>query len=228
MNPREPSDPGAVPAESQIWDALVTEPSVAVHILDRDLRMIYCNETLARDLLDRPVSEVIGRPLADLVGDDVVADTKRAIERLGESDGRLGLRRIWKGRQVIGTFRRIAVESRDDDHFLVITRFLDPRSREDIDIPVLDAETIRLGPLDVLSPRELEVLCLLGQGLTIKEIGGVLHRSPRTIEAHRHNVGNKLEESDRVKLAQIAVEAGLTLADVERRRDSGGNLRVGF
>jgi DNA-binding CsgD family transcriptional regulator len=221
MSPSDPTDHDAVPAESQIWEALVTEPSVAVHILDRDLRVVYCNETLAGDLLDRPVSEVMGKPLADLVGPEVVEDTKRAIERLSECDGRLGLRRIWKGRQVVGTFRRIGLDARDQDHFLVITRHLGARALESIDIPMVDAETIRLGPLDVLSPRELEVLCLLGHGLTIKEIGGVLHRSPRTIEAHRHNIGRKLEESDRVKLAQIAVEAGLTLADAERPRGSG-------
>jgi DNA-binding CsgD family transcriptional regulator len=221
MTPSEPTNDGAVPVESQIWEALTTEPSVAVHILDCDLRVLYCNETMARDFLGMSASEVMGRPLAEVVGEEVVEDTKRAIERLSAGDGPLGLRRIWQGRQIVGTFRRIAVPSRKDDHFLVITRHLGTRSLEDVDLPVIDAETVLLGPLEVLSPRELEVLCLLGHGLAIKEIGRVLHRSPRTIEAHRHNIGRKLEESDRVKLAQIAVEAGLTLADAGRQRDSG-------
>ncbi|MDP2350054.1 MAG: response regulator transcription factor, partial [Chloroflexota bacterium] len=38
--------------------------------------------------------------------------------------------------------------------------------------------------LDLLSPRELEVLRLLAEGLTDREIGGALAISPRTVEAH--------------------------------------------
>lgn len=44
-----------------------------------------------------------------------------------------------------------------------------------------------------LSPREREVLALIVQGLTNKEIGRALELSPRTVETHRANLFAKLE-----------------------------------
>ena len=44
-----------------------------------------------------------------------------------------------------------------------------------------------------LSPREREVLALIVQGLTNKEIGRALDLSPRTVETHRANLFAKLE-----------------------------------
>ena len=43
-----------------------------------------------------------------------------------------------------------------------------------------------------LSPREREVLGLIAQGLTNKEIGRALELSPRTVETHRANLFAKL------------------------------------
>lgn len=44
-----------------------------------------------------------------------------------------------------------------------------------------------------LSPRECEVLGLIVEGLTNKEIGRALSLSPRTVETHRANLFAKLE-----------------------------------
>jgi DNA-binding NarL/FixJ family response regulator len=43
-----------------------------------------------------------------------------------------------------------------------------------------------------LTDRELEVLRLTGQGLSIDEIAERLHRSPKTVETHRENIKLKL------------------------------------
>ena len=51
-----------------------------------------------------------------------------------------------------------------------------------------------------LSAREREVLGLIVQGLTNKEIGRVLGLSPRTVETHRANLLAKLEAGS---LAQL-------------------------
>ena len=51
-----------------------------------------------------------------------------------------------------------------------------------------------------LSPREREVLALIVQGLTNKEIGRALDVSPRTVETHRANLFAKLQAPSRAWL----------------------------
>ena len=51
---------------------------------------------------------------------------------------------------------------------------------------------IYLEALEILSPREIEVLKMVEKGYSNKEIAKELHLSPRTIQKHRNNVCNKL------------------------------------
>lgn len=63
--------------------------------------------------------------------------------------------------------------------------------------------------LDRLTPREREVLDLIGRGLSTAEIAERLHRSQKTVKSHRLALGRKLGVSNRVELARVAIEAGL-------------------
>ncbi len=62
---------------------------------------------------------------------------------------------------------------------------------------------------DPLSGRESEVVKLIAEGLTSKEIGDVLHISDKTVERHRSNVLEKLGLRDRVALTRYAIRRGL-------------------
>jgi len=64
-------------------------------------------------------------------------------------------------------------------------------------------------PEDPLTPRELEVVKLIAEGHTTKEIAQVLVISENTVERHRSNVLDKLGLRDRVALALYAVRRGL-------------------
>ena len=64
-----------------------------------------------------------------------------------------------------------------------------------------------------LTPREREVLDLIGQGLSTANIANRLHRSQKTVKSHRLALGRKLGVSNRVELARIAIEAGLAPLD---------------
>lgn len=55
-------------------------------------------------------------------------------------------------------------------------------------------------PLEGLSDRELEVFQLIGQGKTMKEIGDELHLSPKTVEAHRSHIREKLKITSAAEL----------------------------
>jgi two-component system response regulator NreC len=65
------------------------------------------------------------------------------------------------------------------------------------------------GPLDDLSPREVEVLRLVALGHTNTEIGQQLFLSVRTVETHRAHVQQKLGRSTRAELVRYALERGL-------------------
>jgi DNA-binding NarL/FixJ family response regulator len=60
--------------------------------------------------------------------------------------------------------------------------------------------------LDLLSPRELEVLRLLADGLTDREIGEALAISPRTVETHVGNILRKLEARNRAAATRAFIE----------------------
>jgi len=62
----------------------------------------------------------------------------------------------------------------------------------------------------VLTQREREVLQLLAEGRTTKQIGRSLHISPKTVEAHRLRVMGKLNMNSVAKLTKYAVMEGLT------------------
>lgn len=62
-----------------------------------------------------------------------------------------------------------------------------------------------LSPLDVLSNREIEVLRLLGSGLSSSEIADQLQRSIKTVEAHRENIKRKLALRNATELLRYAV-----------------------
>jgi len=62
---------------------------------------------------------------------------------------------------------------------------------------------------DELSPRETEVVKLIAEGYTSREIGEVLSISEHTVERHRANVLDKLHLKDRVALTRYAIRRGL-------------------
>jgi DNA-binding NarL/FixJ family response regulator len=63
-------------------------------------------------------------------------------------------------------------------------------------------------PKPVLTPRESEILALLGQGASSKQIARELDLSVRTVEAHRQSIKRKLELDGQAELIRYAVEHG--------------------
>ena len=64
-------------------------------------------------------------------------------------------------------------------------------------------------PAATLTPREVEVLRLIAQGHTNRQIADLLTISVRTVESHRANLTHKLELHSRVELVRYATEHGL-------------------
>ncbi|HEY4348014.1 MAG TPA: response regulator transcription factor [Gaiellaceae bacterium] len=64
-------------------------------------------------------------------------------------------------------------------------------------------------PLALLTPREREVLVLIGRGFPNKRIAGELGLSEKTVKTHVGHVLAKLGVTDRTQAAVVAVRAGL-------------------
>jgi two-component system response regulator NreC len=64
-----------------------------------------------------------------------------------------------------------------------------------------------------LSQREREVLQLMAEGKTTKQIARHLHISPKTVEGHRLRLMTKLNMDSVAKLTKYAIQEGLTSAE---------------
>ncbi|HZD72299.1 MAG TPA: response regulator transcription factor [Actinomycetota bacterium] len=62
---------------------------------------------------------------------------------------------------------------------------------------------------EVLTPREVEVVKLIAEGHTTKQIAELLVIATKTVERHRANILEKLGMRDRVELTRYAIRRGL-------------------
>jgi len=62
---------------------------------------------------------------------------------------------------------------------------------------------------DRLTSREREILKLLAEGLTVKEIAVRLNLSVKTVEVHKHNLMKKIDVHDKTELIKYAIQKKL-------------------
>jgi DNA-binding NarL/FixJ family response regulator len=65
------------------------------------------------------------------------------------------------------------------------------------------------GDADILTPREVEVVKLIAEGHSSKQIADTLVISIKTVDRHRANILDKLGMRDRVQLTRYAIRRGL-------------------
>jgi DNA-binding NarL/FixJ family response regulator len=67
-------------------------------------------------------------------------------------------------------------------------------------------------PVNLLTPREEEVVKLIAEGHSSKDIADQLTISVKTVERHRANILEKLGMRDRTELTRYAIRVGLVEA----------------
>lgn len=87
--------------------------------------------------------------------------------------------------------------------------FLYPTMTRKLVRDYLERESERGAPASVLSPREQQILTLLAEGFSSKEIAGKLVISPSTVYTHRSKLMDKLGLTSRHELIQYARRHGL-------------------
>ena len=82
-----------------------------------------------------------------------------------------------------------------------------------LDLPIKEAR-IKDDEYGSLTPREQEIMRLLAEGLSVKEIAAKLYISPKTVENHRSNIMNKLGLHNAIELIRYAARLGLIDVDL--------------
>jgi DNA-binding NarL/FixJ family response regulator len=70
-------------------------------------------------------------------------------------------------------------------------------------------KNIKADPLSLLSQRECEVLKLVVEGRTSKEIAALIGVKPSSIHTYRSRIMSKLEIDDIASLVRLAIRHGL-------------------
>lgn len=200
-----------------VLEALRADPAVGVSIIGADGVIRFINETDAKRSLDSTPERCVGRSVYELFPKEWADERLGLLARSSANSKPLVLRSILRGVQVQSTITPIGHGG--DRRFLVVTvEGAHGVSEPDGAFEIVESAYADFGPLDVLSARELEVLALLKQGLTNRQIAQHLFRSPKTVENHIRSVSRKLGATTRVGLALIAQAAGLEVEDAALQR----------
>ncbi|MEM7756313.1 MAG: LuxR C-terminal-related transcriptional regulator [Planctomycetota bacterium] len=194
------------------------EPAVGFAIVDLHGVVRFINERSADIFLDGRPEDALGRVVSDLFEREWVEERMQVFHDMLDHGRPVVFRHILRGRRVQSTLRLLPVEEGEPPSLSIVTVEGELEPPPEKGFAVIESAFADFGPLSSLSRRELEVLSLLGHGMTSAQIAEALFRSPRTIEKHLDALRSKLGNSNRVQLASYARAAGLRLKDADLRR----------
>lgn len=208
-----------IPTDNPMLAALLSDPGVAVSVVSSEGTMIYCSSQWDRLMSTAHPghgAQMTGLTLGDVFPSPQAREFAELIQRSIDAKQPLLVRKLCGGRMFRSWLYPIEATGRAPFEramvvFSVRAEMIEEAPNEFLPqgAAAVEFRSGGMGPLEVLSPRELEVLALLAEGLTIREIAAKLHRSEKTIDKHRTSIHTKLGVHDRVALCDIARRAGL-------------------
>lgn len=185
-------------------------PGCCAVALDPSMRVLWCNEQFA-SLHNAGADDIVGKQLNNLYPADLARERETLMAPVLEHDqpatffqmlkGICWLTRAWPlDPDALGTRGVFVVLKQANGR-------RDTMTNGTGQIPA--ARCSDLGDLQVLTPRELEVFYFLAAGMTVAEIGELMHRSPKTVERHLESLHRKMTFKNRAELVRSAVERGL-------------------
>lgn len=91
-------------------------------------------------------------------------------------------------------------------------RYISPRALTSVVKNYISRPNTPKSGYSLLSDREREILILLAEGVSMKQIAQRLNISVKTVDAHKYNLMRKLEVHDRAELIRYAVRKKLVEA----------------
>lgn len=205
----------------ETWLALAQTPGVGVSITDSQGRLLFVNNTSLVLFSGSADTDYEGKFIADFHPPEFVAERLALIGRVIKENKPLSIRHIFNGTPISSTVWPIRDKTPPFNRALVISRpgpVLEVDALLPTSVETFDTEYIGLGPLSVLTRRELEVLVLLGHGMSVPRAAAILHRSPKTVERHKESIGKKLSLRGQSELVYLVTTMGLELSDAQLKR----------
>ncbi len=203
----------AKPIEDVDFVGLVdADPNVGLMIVSRDGEVIWYSKNVPNIFGANPGHNYIGKTVSELFHHEFASERLDWIQHVLDDGKTMRVSHVYQGDRMVSTIMPLNRHS-EPPYTTILTR----RERREIKHPTSKtfSRFVDLGPLSVLSARELEVLVLIGHGHTVPETAKMLHRSPRTIEQHKASIGRKLGISSIADIARMVGEVGLQVDDLQ-------------
>lgn len=228
MPSSSPSIPGGAASASSVsrvpcddprwlWQALAHDAATPVFVVDRSGMIEYANAAAIDMLRPDPSATVVGRTLGQVMGQDSAQERMLHVHEALSTGKTILMDDMRRGRLWRCSVRAIPtpVNAAHGSRSVLIVAQLASLAQAlgQSNAHVLKPKTGDAGRLSDLTARELEILKLIGLGMSTLEIAKHLGRSVKTIEWHRVSLGEKLGVVNRVELARIAIAAGLVGLD---------------
>jgi DNA-binding NarL/FixJ family response regulator len=197
------------PVAIQALQCLAETVVSPVKIYDTDCRLVYLNVPAAR-LAGRSREELLGLLRDEVLSPQTAGERNAIVQRVLDSGCPIVVREVLGGIRWSTHVQALPEAVFGQKLAMVVQRaVVNAGWVGEERCETIDAQTGDYGPLARLSKRELEVLRMLGEGLSTRAIAGRLKRSEKTVKSHRLALGRKLNISSRVMLARTAIWAGL-------------------
>ena len=185
-------------------------PGCCAAALDPSMRILWCNDEFAR-MHAQSADELVGQQLATLYAADLARERETLLAPAMEHGRTATFFQLLKGICWLTRAWPLDPDALGARGVFVVLKQANGR-REHMNNGMSQVGTARcseLGDLQVLTPRELEVFYFLAAGMTVAEIGELMHRSPKTVERHLESLHRKMSFKNRAELVRSAVERGL-------------------
>lgn len=205
-----------------LWDVIVNDTDCRVAVVDRDGKVLFANEEANVRYSEKlGGASLVGRQISEFLPSEFASEWLGFIRQVVDTGKPVLVDGMLSGVKIRSVLR--PVRGGGKTSVLAITRNLmspaavEPRTRETREVIVSKARD--MGPLTTLTDREMQVLTLIGEGLSTAAIAQQLHRSVKTVEWHRASLGSKLGVTNRVELARIAIRAGLCQISTDKAKE---------
>ncbi len=185
-------------------------PHISALARDDQTRLLWCNARFARALNSTPTA-LINTRFQDVAGTTVVDERLSIMQRVLQTQQPLRYLQVWAGVRSLTHVHPLLETDIFGKRgwFITIEPLVLPAASEDDFKDVPRSRVPHLGDLALLSRRQLEVLRLAAEGLTVDEMAAELHRSDKTVDNHLRELYKHLNMHNRAQVTRFAAEHGI-------------------